>query len=388
MQEQDDRTPPGVHSGAPVPEASATIAPTLYETGLRFHGSGSEYFRIWVVNTLLSLLTLGVYSAWAKLRAARYFARNTEFLGDRFDFVADPWAILRGRCIAVGLLALYTFGFDFSLTLGLAAVALLFALGPALLLGASRFRYANTRWRGVSFGFDASLRQAYGMAGPVMAVWLSSTLAAALTESASWLLVCSGLTSALWPWMHHRLKAFQHRHIRFGTQCSSFESALGSLYGTYLLTGFMIMFVGMVAGVAAAALAWGAQAGESSTERGWVVAAVVGLGFFMTAWPVLAVRTQRAVWARTSFGPLMFRTDVTVGAAWKLALRSVVLVLLTAGLYWPFAKVAWARLRIEAMTVASEVPFEECIGQAAGTASPAGAAGEGAMDLFGFDLGW
>lgn len=28
-----------------------------------FHGDASEYFRIWIVNMLLSLLTVGIYSA-------------------------------------------------------------------------------------------------------------------------------------------------------------------------------------------------------------------------------------------------------------------------------------------------------------------------------------
>ncbi|MCS6766168.1 MAG: DUF898 domain-containing protein, partial [Candidatus Protistobacter heckmanni] len=34
---------------------------------LRFTGSGAEYFRIWIVNLSLSVLTLGIYSAWAKV---------------------------------------------------------------------------------------------------------------------------------------------------------------------------------------------------------------------------------------------------------------------------------------------------------------------------------
>ena len=38
---------------------------------MRFTGIGWEYFRIWVVNMLLTLLTLGIYSAWAKVRKAR-----------------------------------------------------------------------------------------------------------------------------------------------------------------------------------------------------------------------------------------------------------------------------------------------------------------------------
>ena len=50
-----------------------------------FVGSATEYFHIWVVNTLLSLLTLGIWSAWATVRNRRYLYGNTEFAGNRFD---------------------------------------------------------------------------------------------------------------------------------------------------------------------------------------------------------------------------------------------------------------------------------------------------------------
>ena len=46
-----------------------------------FTGSGSEYFKIWIVNVLLTIVTLGIYSAWAKVRRLRYFYNNTRFAG-------------------------------------------------------------------------------------------------------------------------------------------------------------------------------------------------------------------------------------------------------------------------------------------------------------------
>ena len=73
-------------------------------TNLRFTGSGWEYFRIWVTNTALTLLTLGVFSAWATVRTRRYLYGNT-WLGDSaFNYTARPWTILIGRIIVVGLL--------------------------------------------------------------------------------------------------------------------------------------------------------------------------------------------------------------------------------------------------------------------------------------------
>ena len=72
-----------------------------YTASAVFTGQGSEYFRIWVVNLLLTLVTLGVYSAWAKVRTARYFRNNTRLDGHVFDYHGNPAAILRGRIIAL-----------------------------------------------------------------------------------------------------------------------------------------------------------------------------------------------------------------------------------------------------------------------------------------------
>ena len=70
------------------------------ENKMTFHGSGREFFGIWIVNIVLSLLTLGIYSAWAKVRTKKYFYGNTELAGDRFDYHATPKQILIGRVIA------------------------------------------------------------------------------------------------------------------------------------------------------------------------------------------------------------------------------------------------------------------------------------------------
>jgi uncharacterized membrane protein YjgN (DUF898 family) len=71
---------------------------------IEFAGSGWEFFKIWIVNQILSILTLGIYSAWAKVRTNRYFYGNTRLGGSGFEYHAKPITILKGRLIAVGLL--------------------------------------------------------------------------------------------------------------------------------------------------------------------------------------------------------------------------------------------------------------------------------------------
>jgi uncharacterized membrane protein YjgN (DUF898 family) len=80
--------PGEVPSGTERPVLSPA-APTA-RVPFEFHGNGSEYFRIWIVNVLLSILTLGVYSAWAKVRNKQYFYGNTWINDAGFEYLAKP----------------------------------------------------------------------------------------------------------------------------------------------------------------------------------------------------------------------------------------------------------------------------------------------------------
>ena len=63
------------------------------------------------------------------------------------------------------------------------------------------------------------------------------------------------------------------------------------------------------------------------------------------------------------------------------------LTLLTVGLYWPFAAVAIARYRVEAMTVVGDRPLEELLIHFEAERK-GGLVGDAAADGFGLDLGW
>jgi hypothetical protein len=46
-------------------------------TPFQFTGRAGEFFKIWIVNVLLTIVTLGIYSAWAKVRTTGYFYSHT-----------------------------------------------------------------------------------------------------------------------------------------------------------------------------------------------------------------------------------------------------------------------------------------------------------------------
>jgi len=100
---------------------------------VRFTGKASEYFGIWIVNLLLTIVTIGIYSAWAKVRRLQYFYRHTEVAGSSFDFHGSPVKILIGRVTALILFIAYNYSVRLHSPLTLAIIVGLAAILPWLL---------------------------------------------------------------------------------------------------------------------------------------------------------------------------------------------------------------------------------------------------------------
>ena len=352
----------------------------------RFSGDGAEYFRIWVVNMLLTLLTLGVYSAWAKVRKVRYFWHNTRLDGHAFDYHGSALAILRGRVLAVVLLALYTYGFQIAVTLGWLTIGVLLLLGPWLFLSAQRFKLRNSSHRGLRFDFDGSTAAAYRTVLPVLLVWFSSLFASQFLPEQTWAqgLVALATVFAV-PWMHHALKRFQHAHARYGSWTFAFTPALVSLYGVYALGLFFVFVGGTVAFFVGRTVEGVVRASALADLDGLLVTAAVALVMYLAVGPFLAVRTQRVVWHHTRLGPMRFRTEISTVGMLRVLLPCIAWTVLTLGLYWPYAAIRLARYRIECMSLIAPAGLGSIA--ATLTAHPGSAGGEGAADLFGLEIG-
>src|SRR5262245_60263374 len=140
---------------------NAPAVPSPHRLAMRFGGSGSEYFRIWIVNLLLTVLTLGLYYPFAKVRRLRYFYGNTTLAGDEFDFHGNPWRMLRGFVLMAALGGAYALASRSSPWAALVALLLMAGIWPALFRASQQFRLANTSWRGLRFQFHGSTTGAY-----------------------------------------------------------------------------------------------------------------------------------------------------------------------------------------------------------------------------------
>jgi uncharacterized membrane protein YjgN (DUF898 family) len=298
-------------------------------------------------------------------------------------------AILRGRIIAVALLAFYSFGTNFSATVGLTAVGVLVALAPWLLLRSQQFKLRNSSHRGLRFGFVGTARGAYARFMPLLLIWFAPTVLALAEASESMFVAVAifGLLSGLlFPLMHHELKCFQHRNATYGNRQFSFRSARWRFYLVYLLAGLILLPMMLVGGVAMALYAASLKGGDPpNLTFFFITSAGVGLLAYLCTFPFLAAKLQKLVWDRTTLPGFVFRTEIRVWPLYRLVTKNMLLTVFSLGLYWPFAAVAIARYRIESFVAESRVPIEAIA--ASTQADATAAAGEGAADLFGLDIG-
>jgi uncharacterized membrane protein YjgN (DUF898 family) len=372
-----------------VPHFFDLDAPAIEKRSLafRFTGSGREYFRIWVVNLLLSLATLGIYSAWAKVRRLEYFDRNTTLAGAAFDFHGAPKAILRGRVLAVLLLAAYHYAFGFSLAFGLAVVAVLLLALPYMLRGALRFRLGNTSWRGLRFHFSGSAPLAYGTYLAPIAVFLLPGVAVAVMGDSPWSML-PFLLYLGWPAMYGWMKRYQYGHIGYGDQQSSTDLPLSAFFGIYLrglLLATTLIFVVIVLGIAGVPL--GHILPEKVTSALLDAAGVLAsaLVLYVLLGPYQQVRVLNLCLPRTTFPGVRFVSTLSARAFTRLQLKNLALTLLTLGLYRPFAVVSAYRHRLAHLMLEVDDGFDHVL---AGVQSTGGAAGDASADLLGVDLSW
>ena len=371
------------------------------EHPVEFTASGSEYFRIWIVNLALTIVTIGIYSAWAKVRKMKYFYRSTQVAGSVFDYHGSPLAILKGRMIAMVLVAAWSGLGYFSPTVAIVIVLAIAGLVPFLIQRSFRFKLYQSSYRGIRFHFKGSLGGAYRVV-LVPVAFLLLPVAVALVfgpdspgelPSLSFVIlfgIAVLAIGALLPWAHHRLKRYQHDHSAFGTTDSAFAVAVGAFYGLYFRTiGLQLLLtIAFVATVTVGGIAATALLGNGPGGPGlFLVGMIASVLFYLSLLGVMAffnARLQNTVWNGTTIGDLSFRSDVEAIPLTRIYLRNAVLVLITLGLYTPFAVVNTMRYRLQSMTVVAPQGLDAFMADA--RPGEESATGEGAVDLFDIDI--
>lgn len=306
---------------APPPSAGMTAPAAARPTATdgarraRFMGSGAAVFGIHVVNVLLTLLTLGVYFFWAKVKVRAYLFSETDFEGDRFAYHGT------GREMFVGFLKALVFffipitllsmlpeltGAPLPVRYGASMLSYLLAsfFVPMAMIGARRYRLSRTSWRGIRFSLRAPTWD-------FVRLWSWNTFVVALT------------LGLYYPIYIMRRQEFLTRHMWFGSQRFGFDGRGRDLFWPFV--GMLALFpftlglswFGFAAKKAryfAAHTTFGSARFESTVRAlplAWLtISNLLGLVFTLgLAWPWLSVRSLRFAYANLSLdGPLALDT--------------------------------------------------------------------------------
>lgn len=140
-------------------------------TSIQFTARGLDLLGLWLSNTLLSVITLGIYSFWAKIRITKFFHEHTWFQSHNLQFHATGAERGRGFAKALGIFALAglvlflnqelltnVIGEEASTILTAVLFSLVFvALTPIIAIGKRRYLMSRTSWRNVRFRFQGSI---------------------------------------------------------------------------------------------------------------------------------------------------------------------------------------------------------------------------------------
>lgn len=353
-------------------------APVQPVQSFRFTGTGGEYFRIWIVNLCLSVVTLGIYSAWAKVQRLQYFYRHTSVAGSSFDYHGNPVAILKGRIIAFVLFMAYSLSGEVSPLLQVATFAVLAVVMPWLIQRSLCFRLHYSSWRGLRFAFRGTVRDAYSayLLWPMLAAFTLYLLA---------------------PLAHQRIKEFQINNSRFGDADFRFQGDTGQFYILYLLS-LLIVVLGVIVIVAPlvvlviALFKWQALGGGGSDRAGFMIAMVammvIWLGvlfsIYVVAWPFYTARLQNMLWNNTFLGAHRFACDMKMGKLLGLHLTNILGIIFTLGLFKPFADIRMARYRIESLSL---LPADDLESFVARQEQEVAAMGDEMTEMFDIDIG-
>jgi uncharacterized membrane protein YjgN (DUF898 family) len=313
---------------------------------LEFHGKGGEYFKIWIVNILLTILTVGIYSAWAKVRNHRYFYSNTRIGSGSFEYTANPVAILKGRVIAV----IFLIVFNYSATAlpplyGIMLLVLLVTM-PWLINRSMAFRNRNTVYRNVRFGFDGN----YMGALKAFILWpIAGVLSVGL----------------LMPYAIFRQKQYIVENSRYGTSHFAPEFNGREVYGI-AIRAFLLMLLAV--GLALVPF----------------IGPLLALAVYLMVFAYFTANMGNLVYNRSQLQSHRFESSLQTKPLAFIYLTNWLMLALTLGLAMPWARVRLARYRAEHLIVLANGSLDHFV---ATEESNVSALGEELGEAFDIDIG-
>ncbi len=335
---------------------------------VRFHASGRDYARLWLGHVFLMCLTLGLAWPWVVQRREQFFLRQTHVAGHQLDFRLNAIAIWP-RC-AFGLsLLLGVAGAALGSTLaGLAALTLAAVAWPLLSYLRINQQVAALTWAGRRLWFEGELQGVYrAWSGSLLlalaGVWLTAVAwDPSMVVPWWWAATCWFawvLTAPLAAWA---LLKYRQQHVRLGPfqllwKVSRTEYVRACASSFSWGTGVLLVVGGVLFVVFALVLMRARMMGQSALPAR-TLWAMVGVWIFVTAglvWPHVHAQMTNLVWNKTGNRHLRFRSSLSPRGYTTQFFKNALRMLVTFGLYWPWAVVNLRRQRMQALQVWSRV---------------------------------
>ena len=392
---------------------------------MRFEGSGKEYFRVWSVNVLLCIVTLSLYTPWARWRTAHYFYGHTFIAGSPLEFTGQKRRMVKGFLAFAALyfayeLASYTEQ-DTAVNLFMLCGAL---LTPFMWRSAIRFRVNNTRWRGLRLQFTATLGEVYRYSWPlyvVVAFW--AFVYWALMNPSDSLFALPHWTELLfknkwrvlgWLALFLLLSALGLSHVDYNYRRLTVERTTFAgqpsrwkpryrdfakiwLYSLVIGAISLAVFIRFNVFVYQWMKEWESAAGTGTgtgTDSLWMQALwmlpfwILPFMLVFSAIGTLSFRKAQMfhlVWNQIGIGQIArFRCNLRTRKYVGLCLMNLTLTIFTAGFYRPFARVSEYRMRLESVTLHLKGQPDQLAGEL--VLAQGSGVGDAIADALGMDL--
>lgn len=350
--------------------------PASQVTRGEFRGQAGEYFGIWIVNILLTIVTLGIYSAWAKVRRNRYFYGNSFVDGHSFDYHARGLQILIGRAIVFVFFVVVQVVSVFYPLAGIVVPFVVLLALPWLLSRGLRFSARVTSYRNIRFDFKGTPWGAFVsvILGGMVAVFSLGLLAPLASR-----------------WLYR----YVFNNLRYGDRSFATDPRIGKLYRAWV-PAIIVTLIGAALAVGLGVMIYVASGAmdDAASKEGIALRGIAMV--YGTLIPLLIVYAIAAVLYRVGVRNVVMNATLLDGRhrlfsdmgrrryLW-IVVSNLFVTVLTLGLMRPWAAVREQRYMLEhsGMIIDGDIGDVMASIEASGSAVTAEY-----LDMEGFDFGF
>lgn len=303
----------------------------------QFSGNATEYFGIWISNLLLTIITLGFYAPWAKVRRLRYFYGHTSLAERSFDFTGIPAKILIGRLIAAGLYFTYAAMGAYSPKAAGVIFLLAMLVMPWLVRATLRFNARNSKYSNSRFYFSGSTARLYGL-------FFFGGLA---------VIISLGL---LFPYVYHMYKRYQFDHLHLGQLDFKLTADVGTFFKAILIplfafyAGVILFIIAFIGIVGTNPNLLGSSAGAAGLS-GFILGVIAFYLAFLGLFPMIQARLFIATWTHVQIGRNRFHSNANQWRFTWIVLSNILARVFTFGLLTAWAAVRIYKYKLESLSV-------------------------------------